>query len=67
MMGLLFSISVVDLPIGMSFVLHAVIIPRAQSSIDMDVRRREIHLGMIPVGYEDEDGMFSFLNYFCSS
>jgi hypothetical protein len=67
MTGLLFSISVADLPIDMSFVLHVEIIPRAQSSIDMDARRREIHLGMIPFGYEDEDGMFYFLNYFCSS
>jgi hypothetical protein len=60
MMGLLFSISLADLPIGMSFVLHAEIILRAQSSIDVDARSREINLGMIPDGYEDEDGMFSF-------
>lgn len=59
--GIAFSISVADLPIGVSFVLRADVVPRAQSSIDMDARRREIRLRKLPVGYEDEDGMFSFL------
>jgi hypothetical protein len=56
-----FFVSVVDLPIVGSSVLHADVVPHVKSSIDMDARRREIRLGTIPVGYEYGDGMFSFL------
>jgi hypothetical protein len=56
-----FFVSVVDLPIVGSSVLHADVVPRVKSSIDMDARRREIRVGTIPVGYEDGDGTFYFL------
>jgi hypothetical protein len=39
--GIAFLVSVADLPVGVSFVLHADVVPHAQPSIDMDARRRE--------------------------
>jgi hypothetical protein len=56
-----FSVSVVDLRIVVSSVLHADVVPHVKSSIDMDARWHEIRLGTIPVGYEYGDGMFSVL------
>ncbi|XP_071675447.1 uncharacterized protein [Lolium perenne] len=51
-----FSVSVVDLRIVVSSVLHADVVPHVKSSIDMDARWHEIRLGTIPVGYEYGDG-----------